>query len=97
MNNKVETEKKSETRVFKCKACGSFNEIKYRSDEIATQLRQLPEGLESFLIDFTVNLLKQNPSDSTQMTQLAYEYFSRRTLSFPDSYITSKQAFSSSK
>jgi hypothetical protein len=93
INNKMEN--KTETRVFKCKCCGSYNEIKYRSDE--TQIRQLPEGLESFLMDLTVSLLKQNPSDLSQMTHLAYKYFSCKAKNLTESYDSENMAFLSSK
>lgn len=67
----------SKTKVFKCNSCGSYNEVKQRNEQ-DVQTRHLPEGLESFLIDFTVDLLKKNPSNLNEMNHHAHDYFNHK-------------------
>ena len=100
MNNLRDKSNKSEAKVFKCDACGSFNEIKLTSDGFSTSAKRkiLPEGLESLLVEFTVNLLKKNPADLNEMYRDALEYFTARIHDLsPIHSISSNKAILSSK
>lgn len=66
-------------KVFKCESCGSFNEINSSNN---VSIRQVPDGLEGFLINFTVSLLKRNPSSLAEMNNYALDYFQNSNLMF---------------
>ena len=62
-------------KVFKCRSCGTYNEIK---NELVAHSRRLPEGLESFLIELTVDLLKKDPANLNEMNNYALDYFNHK-------------------
>ena len=85
---------KTEVTVFKCDACGTFNEIKSTEKNIINHLKhKLPDGLENFLVTFTVELLKQQPTDLKQMNEFAYNYFSEKIINKNSETLSSKLSF----
>ena len=82
---------KTDIAVFKCEACGTFNEIKPSEKSILKH--KLPDGLENFLVNFTVELLKQQPSDLDKMNEFGYNYFSKKIINKTNETQSSKLSF----
>lgn len=74
---------------FECKNCGSDNKVELKQDrnnnsisnlnhspEINFKNKKIPDGLEDFLLKFTVEILKQMPLD---LSEFGYEYFVKRS------------------
>ena len=72
---------------FDCKHCGQNNRINFinqNTSSVATTTtasktskntiknKKLPDGLEQFLLEFTIDILKKKPND---LKEFGYEYF----------------------
>ena len=79
INSENSTRKPTEIyHVVKCRSCGCPNEI---AESLLTRTnahfptRKVPDGLENFLVEFTVNVLKSHPTD---YNRFALGYFSNK-------------------
>lgn len=74
-NNESSSGDSEYTSGYMCKKCGFYNQNAIDKDKSKRGKKPtptIPNGLESFLLRFTVSIIEQKPTD---LDQFAFEYF----------------------